>query len=102
MSQATRRTDATEQGYVTREIPNDRQPSQVVVETVASVEEVEPIDLSTQLYDSVDPEALNSLSAGANDGNESLRITFNFDGYEVAVVDGNRVVVRGGADDRPR
>ncbi|WP_436926938.1 HalOD1 output domain-containing protein [Halosimplex amylolyticum] len=94
MSQATRRMDETDPGFVTTEITDDQPISQVVVETVATVEGVEPTELSTQLYDSVDPEALDTLYDTANDRDESLRVSFAFHGYEVSIVDGERITVR--------
>ncbi|MFC7194034.1 HalOD1 output domain-containing protein [Halosimplex aquaticum] len=94
MSQATRRMDETDPGFVTAEITDDRPITQIVVETVATVEEVEPTDLSAQLYDSVDPEALDALYDSADDRDGPLAVSFGFDGYEVSIVDGDRITVR--------
>lgn len=65
--------------------------SQAVVETVASAEGVDPLDLEVPLYDAVDPDALDALfqSGIAVDG----RVEFEYYGYDVTVTDGGRVTL---------
>lgn len=59
-----------------------------IVNAVAAIENVEPIDLPTTLYDLINPEALDTLVA--NESN--IMISFTLDEYGVQI-DGNRLVI---------
>jgi hypothetical protein len=72
--------------------------SETIVEALAAVENVEPDELGTRLYDSVDPEALDSLYGTAADRSERLRLAFTIDGYEVVVGDDGTCLVRAHGD----
>lgn len=57
-----------------------------IVETIARLEDVDPVDLSPQLYQVVDPDALEAILEA-----DSLQITFTFDGYRVTVQSDGRI-----------
>jgi len=60
--------------------------SAAVVEAVASSEGVDPVSLTTPLYDGIDPESLDRLvdSIDAERPNEAV-VRFSYAGYTVAV-----------------
>lgn len=68
----------------------DPVPSVAVVETIASIEGVDPVALSADggitLRDHVDPDALDRLLAGER-GN-SIAVTFTVDDYRVRIGNG--------------
>ncbi|WP_123537820.1 HalOD1 output domain-containing protein [Halosimplex salinum] len=100
MSQAIRAVDESGQGFVTADISDEQRTSRAVVETVATIEGIESTELTAQLHDSVDPEALDSLYHTSSERSGPLRVTFTFAGYEIVVVDGQRVTVRERSEDR--
>ncbi|MFB6140805.1 MAG: HalOD1 output domain-containing protein [Halosimplex sp.] len=102
MSQVPRRTGRAGQDPTTRDVPDDQPISQIVVETVAALEGVEPTDLSATLYEALDPEALDSLHRSTDGRDGSLRIAFTFGGYEVVVESGDRITVRDLSESRVR
>lgn len=58
-----------------------------VTEAVAAREGVDPVDLVTPLYDTIDPESLERLLDG-NDGTPRdgwVQVTFSYYGYDVTV-----------------
>jgi hypothetical protein len=69
-------------------------PSTAVIESIASVEGLDPFSWSTTngttLYDFVDPEALDRLLANGSDNNVS--ITFAVGNYTVWI-DRNKIVI---------
>lgn len=68
--------------------------SQAVVETVAEAKGVNPLELTTPLYEVIDPDALDHLFATAStDGRMDGKITFDYSGYEVTVWGSGYVVV---------
>ncbi|WP_115864432.1 HalOD1 output domain-containing protein [Halorussus litoreus] len=73
--------------------------SETIVEALAAVENVEADELGARLYDSFDPEALDSLYETAAERAERLRLAFTIGGYEVVVADDGDFFVRerGGA-----
>ena len=66
-------------------------PSVAVVTAVAAREDVDPLEVRTELgstlYDHVDPEALDALVTGGG-----VSISFRFDGYDCHI-DGDRITV---------
>jgi len=64
--------------------------SMVVIEAIADREGVDPVDLDTPLYDAIDLDALDALSADIA-GSSPLEISFQYEGYEVTVT-GDREV----------
>jgi hypothetical protein len=68
--------------------------SERIVEALATVENVEPDELGARLYDSVDPEALDSVYGTAAERSERLRLAFTIGDYEVVVSDDGCVLVR--------
>lgn len=76
-------------------LSRDLSPSQAVVQQIAALEGVEPTDLRTPLYDSLDPEALDDLVASALGRGLDPRLTvvFTFAGYEVRVAGDGSVSV---------
>lgn len=99
MSQVTRQTGPTDGEIATTKVPDGRPIGEVVVETVARVEGVRPDELAP-LYDSLDPDALDSLYAPAIDPEQALCVTFAYAGYEVVIEDGDVVTVRQSTGDR--
>jgi len=68
-----------------------------VVETVAAREGVDPIDLETPLYETVDPDALDALVGAPTpaERQQLLHVVFEYHGYEVRVsADGDVSVSR--------
>ena len=57
-------------------------PSEAVVDVVAAVEATDPVDMPP-LFHAVDPDALDSLVSSV--GEDSLCISFAYDGHDVAV-----------------
>jgi hypothetical protein len=72
--------------------------TQTIVEALAAVENVEPDELGTRLYDSVDPEALDCLYGAAAERSEQLRLAFTVGGYEVILADDGDCLVRERSD----
>lgn len=72
--------------------------SETIVRALAAVENVEPEELGTRLYDSVDPEALDCLYGTAAERSEHLRLAFTVGKYEVVVTDDGNCLVRERSD----
>lgn len=56
---------------------------QRIVETVADTREIAPSDLSTPLYEAVDPDALGRIQQSSDES--SLRIQFAYEGCAVTI-----------------
>lgn len=69
--------------------PDGVRLSRAVLEAVGERESVELPSLETPLYDSIDPDALDSLFRSGVDG----KISFSYLGYDVTVTSGGRVHV---------
>jgi hypothetical protein len=67
-------------------VPGTRSLTTAIVSEIASAEDVDVLDVPP-LFDSVDPDALESLAAAAD---ETARLTVEFDhsGYRIRVEDG--------------
>lgn len=65
-------------------IVHSASPTHTVVEEVAAREGTAPTDLAP-LYDSIDPEALDSLVGGSGSHSSVSRLAFTYCGYEVTV-----------------
>lgn len=74
---------------MSREIgKNDSAPlSMAVITALAEHEEVEPVELDPQLYEVIDPDALDGLFTRHRDTTRSTtgRLTFSYNGYDVDV-----------------
>jgi hypothetical protein len=69
-------------------------PSSQVIEAIARREGISATELSPPLYDVVDTDALDALLSGESTReNGSLRISFEYRGYDVSVESGNVVEV---------
>lgn len=68
--------------------------SECIVKALAAVENIEPDELGARLYDSVDPEALDSVYGTAAERSERLRLAFTIGDYEVVISDDGNVLVR--------
>lgn len=70
-------------------------PSIAVIETIAAVEGVDPVSLSTNkgitLYDSVDTDAIDRLVT--NGAVDNVSITFNVNGYTVGI-ENNTITIK--------
>ena len=75
-----------------RTISSGERVSEVVVTAVADAKGVDPLDLDP-LYDSVDPDALDSLFRGSTGAGSATEIRFEMAACEVVVREGNEVVV---------
>jgi len=62
-----------------------------VVEKVAEVEDVDPLELTPPLYEVINPEALESLFAN---GQALGKVIFNYNGHEVSVFSDGYVSVK--------
>lgn len=62
--------------------------SEPVMEAIAAAENVEPGEVSTPLYDVIDPDALDALFRDTNGS-----VTFTYRDYEVTVDDSGHVAV---------
>jgi hypothetical protein len=98
MSRANRRTGGIERSSVTKKVPDDQPISRTIVEAVAAYENTEPHELSRQLYESIEPGALDTLYRAASERDETLRIAFTFLDDEVVIVNRRRVTVREAVD----
>ena len=67
-----------------------RSTSCTVVERIADLTDRDPTDLGL-LWDSVNPDALDSFVAHASESSASCRITFEYEGHTVEVVEGRRL-----------
>ncbi|ADB59977.1 hypothetical protein Htur_1085 [Haloterrigena turkmenica DSM 5511] len=70
--------------------PDDRPPSERVVEAVAAAAGTSPLDFEPTLYETIDPEALDSL---VRSGSETLRVRFRYGECTVVVTGSGRVDV---------
>lgn len=76
-----------------------RPPSIALVEAIAAIEDVHPTDVDFFLYESIDPDALDTLFANPKDDNETtddneIVAEFRVDGYVVQVRDNGKITVR--------
>lgn len=68
--------------------------SQLVVEAVADAEGVDPLELSSPLYEVIDPDALDQVFAvTSTDGRRDGQVTLSYNGYEVTVCGDGYVTV---------
>lgn len=70
----------------------------VLIEAIASLRGVEHTELAP-LYETIDPEALDSLCSGSNNEN-SIQISFRYEGYDVTVDGTGRVRLDGARSTR--
>lgn len=61
----------------------DRRPNEAVIDVVSAIQDVEPADL-TPLYQTLDPDALDSLCANEGQGAQPT-IRFDYEGLIVTV-----------------
>jgi hypothetical protein len=72
-------------------VQNDR-PTDAVVQAVATVEGVEPVDLDVPLFSVVDPDALDRLFESPSD---DLAVTFRYHGHDIELASDLTVAVDG-------
>jgi hypothetical protein len=72
--------------------------AETVVWTVADARDVDPMDITEPLYETIDPDALEQLFDGDTPGQSEHRIEFTLAGCDVTVYGDRRVVVRPPAD----
>ena len=82
----------------------DEQVSDTVIRALADTEGVDPTSMDVQLYDAVDPDALDAFF-GVRSGAAGRRVSFSVGDYRVAVDESRCVHVMKGANparvDRP-
>lgn len=73
-----------------------RSLSRAVIEAVADREGVDPSELSTPLFDAIDPDSLDSLFTPTDNGHPrpTGRISFFYAGYEVTADSTGEVELR--------
>lgn len=64
-------------------------PSELVIDTLAEKTESDPTDLPP-LYEAIDPDALNELFCGREDG----AVTFRYCGYEITISSTGEIAIR--------
>lgn len=64
-----------------------------VIQAIAAVEDLDPMDVEFTLYDHVQPDALDML-VGHESATGNVEISFTIDGYRVRVRDTGEVTVR--------
>ncbi len=71
----------------------DGQVSEAVIRAISRVNGVDPLDIDTPLYDTIDPDALNRLFQPTVSTNRDIksRVRFTMAGCEVTITD-NQVV----------
>jgi len=74
----------------TRHVHDTSTVSTTVIEAIADLESVPPLELDIPLYDAVDPDALDALCA---DATEEFRLSFQVAAYDVRIHGGETVVV---------
>lgn len=79
------------------DITKSHQPTQAVVEAIATIEGVSPLELSP-LYEFVDPDALNTVFTGEESTDEDITVTFAVDDWCVEVDASGRLVVYSGSE----
>lgn len=92
------RLDATAESSsptsVHHDFTGDQTASLAVIETVAAVSGTDPIELPP-LYDVINPDALNALFEPHDRRTGSgLRVEFSYNGFDIVVREGPKVVVR--------
>lgn len=83
--------------YHGRVHPGCRSTSVAVTEMVSAVTGTAQTDL-TPLFDAVDPDALDALCAPRDPQRPRPVVRFLYEGFEVTVHDGDRIVLRRGID----
>jgi hypothetical protein len=77
----------------------DESVSAAVIRAVATVKDIDPIDLDERLYDHVDPCALNRLfRTDRQDRARGMLVSFTMAGCHIQVQDGQKVVVTADSD----
>lgn len=76
-----------------------RPPSIALVESIAAIEGVPPTDVDFSLYESIDPDALDTLFADPEDEKEmaddgEILAEFRVDGYMVQVWNNGKITVK--------
>lgn len=69
-----------------------RPPSFAVVQTIATIEGVEPTEVKFSLYDTVDPNALDSIFSDG-ETEDAVIATFYVEDYTVEIQDNGRITV---------
>lgn len=72
--------------------------TQEIVQKIADLEGVEPLDLETPLYEAIDPEALEALLTDTITGErrDNVSVEFQYYGYDIVVdSDGEIAILTG-------
>ncbi|MFC7185692.1 HalOD1 output domain-containing protein [Halorubrum yunnanense] len=75
----------------------DRSASYAVVTSIADLTDRDPDDLEP-LWDSVDPDALDTFVAHANESSTPYRLTFRYEGYAVEIAENGRLQLTPGGE----
>lgn len=79
-----------------QDLSADRPLSESIIRAIAHAEDIEPEEVSSRVYDVVDPDALDRLfeSPGTTTQRQDTQLSFRLDEYEVIVQGGELVMVR--------
>lgn len=72
------------------EIPPDMEPSEAIINTIATFEDIPPTDLKV-FHNVVDPDALNGL---IQSGSDEVEVTMQYAGYDVTVRGEGTLILR--------
>ena len=73
---------------------DEQRLSTSVVRAVATAIDTDPLSLDEQLYDAVDPDALDRLLGGGPNIGSACRLSFEFAGCSVTIHGDGQIVVR--------
>ncbi|MHC3439158.1 HalOD1 output domain-containing protein [Natrialbaceae archaeon A-gly3] len=86
-------TRSTDVHSVTYDVDTDDSLVGVVVDAIATVADCDPLEVEP-LYDTIDPEALETLFVPGPMGPRSGTVTFSIEEWSVTITDGRYVSVR--------
>lgn len=90
----------TDGGQHTFETESGKRPASIaIVESIAAIEGVHPTDVDFSLYESIDPDALDTLFANPEDdeetaGEDKIVAEFQTDGYVVQIRENGKIMVK--------
>jgi hypothetical protein len=89
-------TEAMDENMERRELSSDQPLSESIVRAVASAEGIEPEQVASRIYDSVDPDALDRLFNAPSEDikRQDAQLFFKLDNHEVIIQGGELVIVR--------
>lgn len=70
-------------------------PIKTIVDLIADLEGVDPVELSPPLYSVIDPDALDSLfdSSTSDNSQTPVQVCFQYSGYEVRIQSNGEIAI---------